>query len=212
MYGLEFEQKFVLDLRRHEEIKLELSHRVWDGVSGKVTFIRQFYDENGERYRSSVHGSDAPDLICEVKKKVNIGSKYSISLEQEMPPITPEDFEKGWKKNEMRRLQKIRYTIPGHRAGHKVMVDFFYRGPDAENIDECYAVIAEAETVLKPDTEALYLDFSLPIYLERYCLVAVDNSDPEMKVFRSANMVDVPEKIEEVKRAINKLYGPLSGT
>lgn len=208
MYGLEFEQKFVLDLRRHEEIRAELGHRMWDGISGKITSIRQYYDENGDRYRASVHGDDPPDLIRELKKKVNIGSKYSISLEQEMPPITLEEFEKGWKKNETRRLQKVRHTVPGHRPGHKVMVDFFYTRDPAKNGD-CYAVIAEAETVLTTTTEALYLDFSLPIYLERYCLSVVDNADPAMKVFRSANMVDVPEKIEEVKRAISKLYGPV---
>lgn len=212
MLGLEFEQKFVLDLRRHEQIKAEMGHRMWDGVSGKLMSIRQYYDEDGDRYRSSVHGTDAPDIIREDKKGVKIGARYSISLEHDKSaekPVSLEEFERGWKKNENRRLQKIRYTVPGHRQGHKVMVDFFYtNNSDPNDAEECYAVIAEAETVLKPDTEALYLDFSLPIYLERYCLHIVDDSDPAMKIFKSANMVDTPANIDQVKKAISQFYGP----
>jgi hypothetical protein len=204
MFGLEFEQKFVLDLRRHEQIKAELAHRVWDGVSGKIVSIRQFYDEDGDRYRVSVHGNDAPSYIRETKRSVKIGAPYSISLEQEKY-VSDEDFEKGWEKNKTRRLQKTRYTVPGHRQGHKVMVDFFFT-KDINHNDDCYAIIAEAETVLKPDTQTLYLDFCLPIYLERFSLIIVNDSDPAMKVFKSANMVDTPEKIEQVRKAISKFY------
>lgn len=203
MSGLEFEQKFVLDPRKAAEIRSELSARIWPGKSGYVSAIRQFYDKDGARYRSCFcHHTGTTTFLLETKKSFKIGTTYSITLEQDQT-VSEETFERGWEKYRSSRLQKTRFTLPGRYPDHQIMIDFFYM----DNQDkEIYAVIAEAETMLTPDTTTLYLHFSLPIYLERYSLLTVNDTDSNMKIFKSTNMVDQPENIEAVKRAISRLY------
>lgn len=205
--ALEFEQKFVLDVRNYTEIKAELLQRMTPDVTGEMTQIRQYYDKDGNRFRATVVAGNGTTFMKEVKKSVKIGTPYSIVVE-EPSAVTRDDFEQGWEKNKNRRLQKIRYTVPGVLPGHTLMVDFFYSMVGAP-MGETYAVIAEDETILDQNTSTLYLQFKLPIYLERYCLCTVNDSDSTMKVFKSANMVDVPENIEAVKKAINQFYGPI---
>lgn len=203
--ALEFEQKFVLDVRNHPEIKAELLQRMTPDITGDVTQIRQYYDKDGNRFRATVIAGSGTNFMKEVKKSIKIGTTYSIVVE-EPSKVSRDDFEQGWEKNRNRRLQKIRYTVPGVLPGHTLMVDFFY---SMDPMGEIYAVIAEDETILDPNTSTLHLQFKLPIYLERYCLCTVNDSDSTMKVFKSANMVDVPENIEVVKKAIDQLYGPV---
>src|SRR6202035_1073248 len=101
---------------------------------------------------------------------------------------------------------KIRHGMPGRHPDHNVVVDFFYTANKDFKKSRgtlTYAIIAEVETMLTAQTTDLYLHFQLPIYLEKHLLLAVDDSDPAMKMFRSANMVDMPENIETVTRAIS---------
>jgi hypothetical protein len=204
MSGLEFEKKFVLDARHHEQIEAELARRMKDEPPYMASSIRQYYDKDGDRYRSMIQGGEI-SFVKEPKKSIKIGTDYAISIEATAEPVDRDFFEEGWKKNRARRLQKLRFTVPGRYPNHKIMVDFFFSsGPDP--VAEFYAIVAEVETMLLPETETLYLNFQLPIYLERYCLCAVDDTDPAMKVFKSANMVDQPENIEAVKMAIRQLY------
>ncbi len=203
--GIEFEQKFVLDIRKAAQIAGELSILALRR-DHTIVSIRQYYDEKGERFRCSQ--SNSSRFVRETKKSIKVGAVYSISIEEE-DIISEEEFEFGWEKNNTRRLQKIRHSIPGRYPDHKVVVDFFYTTRQ-EFVEpphvHTYAIIAEVETMLTAQTTDLYLRFQLPIYLEKHLLLAVDDSDPDMKVFKSANMVDVPENIEAVTRAISNLY------
>src|ERR1700733_15257305 len=119
--GIEFEQKFVLDLRKCNQIGSELSVLCLQR-DHTVTGIRQFYTKNGERFRSS-QMIGAPKFVKETKKSIKIGTVYSISTECETE-ITETEFEEGWEKNKNRRLQKSRFTMPGRYPDHHVMVDF----------------------------------------------------------------------------------------
>src|SRR4051812_37641403 len=106
--ALEFEQKFVLDVNKHAEIKTELLKRMTPDVTGAVTQIRQYYDKDGCRFRATVVAGNGTTFLKEVKKNIKIGTPYSIVLE-EPSSVTRDDFEQGWEKNKNRRLQKIRY-------------------------------------------------------------------------------------------------------
>jgi len=205
--GIEFEQKFVLDLRQADKIAAELSVLALKR-DHTITSIRQYYNKNGERCRSS-QTLDAPKYVMETKKSIKIGTTYSICTEDEIE-ITKERFDEGWEKNPDRRLQKIRYIMPGRSSDHNVMVDFFYtKNPSyllSNRNSYTYAIIAEDEIMLDSETQELYLRFQLPIYLERYLLTKVDDNDPEMKIFKSTNMVDQAENIDAVIRAISNFY------
>jgi hypothetical protein len=201
--GIEFEKKYVLDTRKYDEIERLLTAKL-DPPIFIASIIRQYYDKDGDRYRV-ISNEAKTEYVKEPKKSIKIGTHYSISVEADAQPVSREFFEAGWEKNRERRLQKIRYTVPGFYTSHKVMVDFFYNtGPDPRS--EFYAIIAEVETMLTPETETLYLSLKLPIYLEQYCLHAVDDTDPAMKVFKSANLVDQTENITAVKRTISQWY------
>ena len=184
MSGLEFEKKFVLDTRLADQIKNDLMLRVTKEPPYMVSGIRQYYDKDGDRYRSMFQG-DEITFVKEPKKGVKIGTHYSISIEASAIPVSSDFFEEGWIKNKTRRLQKSRFTVPGNHPDQKIMVDFFFSCDHRQPV-EFYAIVAEIETMLLPETETLYLDFQLPIYLARYSLLAVNDTDPAMKVFKSA--------------------------
>jgi hypothetical protein len=207
MSGLEFEQKFVLDNRKAEEIMRLLVDRAVAGDPHSILHIRQFYDKNGDRYRATSTTAGYQKYVRETKKSIKIGTPYSICVETE-EDVTREVFEIGWEKNKSRRLQKERFTLPGKYNNHNVIVDFFFTREHKVDTN-VYAIIAEDETMMNPETIDLYLRFGLPIYLEGYILKTVDDSDSTNKVFKSANMVDTPEGIGAVTKAIEKLYGPL---
>ncbi len=193
--GIEFEQKFVLDTRMaFEIINLIRYHQPEALVYG----IRQYYNKNGERCREIKNNTLS--FIRETKQSIKLGTPYSISLEEETK-ISKDEFEVGWSKSN-KRLQKTRYNVLGRYPDHHVAVDFFYSSTNFP----VYAIIAEDETMLTSVTDGLYLRFTLPIYLEPYILKVVDDSDPAMKIFKSTNMVDTPENIKAVKRAISSLY------
>lgn len=207
MSGLEFEQKFVLDIRKADEIMTQLVNRAIAGDSHSILHIRQFYDKNSDRYRCTSTTAGYQKYVKETKKSIKIGTSYSICMETEVE-VNIDEFETGWGKNKTRRLQKERFTLPGRYPGHNIIVDFFHTR-EYKIDSNVYAIIAEDETMITPETEDLYLRFGLPIYLESYILKTVDDSDPENKVFKSANMVDTQEHIVAVTKAIEKLYGPV---
>jgi hypothetical protein len=199
MSKLEFEQKFVLDLRREDEIHEYLLARIT--VPGAAVLgIRQLYDDNGYRYRATVRGSETI-YVRESKRSIKVGTKYSVSVEDD-DEIMPAEFEDRWFRA-AKRLQKTRFELAGRYPDHKIMVDFFF---SRKHHERAYAIVAEAETMLTADTEYLYLQFGLPIDLEKYILKTVDERDPGTKCFKSANMIDTPERIAAVLEAYSRLY------
>jgi hypothetical protein len=207
---LEFEQKFILDHRRHAELLDELCGNVTVAKSAlTVSRIRQFYD-NGERYRHSDFGWGSTDhtppssYVRERKKSILLGTPYAANSEEE-DSITADEFEKGWCKS-VRRLQKTRFQVPSHYPDHRTVIDFFHTILFPERGRHVYAVVAEDEVVLEAETEHLYLHFGLPIYLEPYLLQTVDNRDAEMRLFRSTNMIDQRENIEQIERMLEQFY------
>lgn len=203
MSKLEFEQKFVLDLRREDEIHDYLLGQVASSPSATILGIRQLYDDNGYRYRATVQGSTTI-YVRENKRSIKLGTKYSVSIEDD-DEILPAEFEDRWFHSN-KRLQKTRFEIAGRYPDHKIMIDFFF---SRQHHDRAYAVVAEAETMLTAATEHLFLRFSLPSGLEKYILKTVDDCDPHSKSFKSANMIDTPERITAVLEAYSRLYEPL---
>lgn len=210
MSNLEFEQKFILDLRRVDELVYDMTERSLYLPGHEIKLIRQLYDDNGYRYRvTDQTASDGKRLERiyerENKRAIKLDVTYAINVE-DPDTILAEEFNERWGRAK-KRLQKIRHEIPGRYPDQIIMVDFFYTldGPYTKNSD-IYAVVAEVESMITSETETLYLDFSLPIYLEQYSIKRVDQRDPEMKIFRSANMVDTPESIKALRGAYSRLY------
>ena len=216
---LEFEQRFMLDGRRSDALFDELI----EPRSNPSTFvdmarpkpgilihrIRQFYDD-GDRYRHSGETWDHEGCITpfkyvkEKKKSLYLDTSYSANSEEE-EDVTPLEFEQGWAKSK-RRLQKIRFQVPSVIDEHRTVVDFFYTDLFTDRGRYVYAVSAEDEVMLDNTVKSLYLDFQLPIYLQQYLLCVVDSRDPEMKTFRSANMIDTRESVDAFERAISQWY------
>lgn len=216
---LEFEQRYMLDARRHEEITAELFDpspagrpvSLADFANPKVGItvcrIKQFYTD-GDRFRHSgeVWGKgvamEPAKYVKEKKRTINLNTPYSVNSEEE-ENVQAAEFDKGWK-TANRRLQKIRFYVPSENEGNRTVVDFFYSLVDGN----VYAVSAEDEVIIDNTTLHLSFDFKLPIYLRKYLICTVDSRDPAMKCFRSASMIDTPECIAEFKRAISQWYEP----
>jgi len=203
MTELEFEQKYLLDQRQTNEIDRILKSR----SDLKVVGIRQFYNGSENRYRSKYDFETRQDTVTKEKKtKIKIDAPYTVSLEDDPEPVSLDEFNRKFDASK-RRLTKIRYIVNGTPIGHKVMVDFFLR-PDKRVLmepDNCYAIMAEVETVLDGDTKTLYLDLALPIYLEPFLLKMIDSRDSSAKDFKSANMTE--DRIGDLEQALAKLYG-----
>jgi hypothetical protein len=192
MPELEFEQKYILDPRREEDI-LRAIHQ----PNSKIIVIRQFYEDGG-RYRCY---NDGTDLICtrENKRGLKLNTPYSVSLEEEPERISLDKFNDKWATSK-RRLTKVRHQFPG-MLNQQVMVDLFYEPACDFGI---YAAVAEVEAMLTEDTKILYLDLELPIYLRDFLLKTIDARDSSAKVFKSTNMTE--DNIEVVQRALEELY------
>ena len=65
--GIEFEKKFVLDLRKADQISGDLSVRSLQ-KDHAITSIRQYYDKNGERFRAS-QTSGPVKFVRETKRR-----------------------------------------------------------------------------------------------------------------------------------------------
>jgi hypothetical protein len=204
MVGIEFEQKFVLDVRYHKEIINDIISKESSNNSFECFIIRQYYDKNGNRFRH-IYNDKFSSYIKEKKSGIKIGTYYSISQESEEISIPVEDFENGWMENYTKRLQKVRYSFASEQINHKIMVDFFYSKQKQFRNNSIYAIVAENETLLTPETKILNLNFYLPVYLERYLLKKVNDADPLNKIFKSTNMIDTVENIEAVCKSIREL-------
>lgn len=219
---LEFEQRWMLDARRHESIMADLlgaeprknPNIEWLGLLPRpgilVHEIRQFY-AGEDRYRWSGPTIDSSGSVLtpsgcvkEKKKTLRLGAPFAANSEDE-DEVEPDEFETGWAISD-KRLQKIRFQVPGRDSDHRTVVDFFYT--NRQTVRHIYAVSAEDEVILDASVvgQSLSFDFDLPIYLHGYIVCRVDNNDPAMKIFRSANMIDNPDTITEFERAISHWY------
>lgn len=198
MSKIELEQKYVLDLNRRYEMLADLRVREGDKLSTQE--IRQCYISN-LRYRAT-ETDGRFRYLKETKTGLKIGTPYSISLEDEVE-IDKEFFDLQWAATR-RRLQKTRYEVmlaPYERR--MLMVDCFHTGPEKT----VYAVVAEVEKVLDADSHSLDLwNFSPPMYLLHYILKVIKDNDLDSKSFKSINMIDTPESINNIARAYQELY------
>jgi hypothetical protein len=217
---LEFEQRFMLDARRRDDILDQLSvpdtqapiRAPKPGILAHA--IRQFYTEDDRlRYSGPTWDSDKNIVIPETyvkekKKSLRLGLPFSANSEEETE-VSAFDFETGWQTSS-KRLQKIRYQVPNEtHPDHRTVVDFFYTNQFPQHgYSYIYAVSAEDELIIDNTIEGreLAFEFTLPTYLMQYLMFKVDSRDPNMKIFRSANMIDTRESIKEFERAISQWY------
>lgn len=199
MKQIEFEKKYVVAKAIVDEImRREVNFTEWN--------IWQCYADDGTRFRkisSNAEWEPPVFFVKENKKSIKLGASFSINIE-DAEAISETEFKQQWDKSK-RRLEKLRYEInlTGRR---KMMVDLFLT-QDRTSGDSyrVYAAIAEVEAILDANTEVLNLDFSLPTCYQEYILKAVDNNDPESKMFKSINMIDTPDTIADLERIIGHL-------
>ena len=205
MKTLEFEQKYVLDHLRVDQIRAILTGT----LKAPSHLIRQFYlttKDGIERYRRTPSES-----VMEMKDNISYGTPFSVNLERWMK-IPDGAFEGGWKDAKTSRLQKIRYQVDrlpareGMSKKHTLMVDFFIRADVLQaGSFEPYAIIAEVEMAAESTTKVIDLDFHLPVSLHPFLLWEVDKRDPRSKPFASIRMCDTGKSVKQVQEAIQAL-------
>jgi hypothetical protein len=208
---IEFEQKYVFHPRDLDAI-WEIFRNRFDCSSH---LVRQFYDEGPMKLR---YRMELEQASREKKSKIKSPNTYSVSEEQ-FTPIPSTVFEGGFAKSK-RRLQKLRLTAASQmkrtedfERTHKLTLDIFYTMRKLMKYDTTrlrtgayvYALVAEVETMVRPGTKLVNLDFRLPKSLRPFLLHTVDSRDPRDKIFGSKSLCDRPSVFRQIFARMDEL-------
>lgn len=203
---IEIEHKYAFDPKDRDAIRAVLDG--WH--SSRTSLIRQFYDAD-YRYRHDPEGYPH-QYVQEDKKKIKVRAPWVASTEISIP-MTENAFENGYQ-NSQRRLMKLRYTVErtlrnGLGEGQCLFVDFFLTEDDFSTLDiweryRVYAIVAEVEVMIGPDTRRVDLRLDIPEALRQFVLLDVGRcTDDELKsAFSSKQLTDNTKGI----RAITDIY------